>query len=115
MGRVFDPMQEDWKRVERRGAGEVFSHILLAQDPAVSVRLGLTRIQAGSTLGIHVDDYSHVFCVREGRGQVQLGKVKHAIGAGDVITTEIGEPHGLWADADADLVLVTANVYPNTP
>ena len=115
MGRVFDPMKEEWNRVERRGAEEVFSHILLPQDPSVSVRLGLTRIEAGSTLGIHIDDYSHVFCVREGRGQVQLGKVKHAIGAGDVITTEIGEPHGLWADADTDLVLVTANVYPNKP
>jgi quercetin dioxygenase-like cupin family protein len=115
MGRVFDPMKEEWKRVERRGAEEVFSHVLLPQDPSVSVRLGLTRIEAGSTLGIHVDDYSHVFCVREGRGQVQLGKVKHAIGAGDVITTDIGEPHGLWADADTDLILVAANVYPNQP
>ena len=115
MGRVFDPMKEEWKRVERRGAEEVFSHILLPQDPSVSVRLGLTRIEAGSTLGIHIDDYSHGFCVREAPGQAQLGKVKHAIGAGDVITTEIGEPHGLWADADTDLVLVTANVYPNKP
>jgi quercetin dioxygenase-like cupin family protein len=112
MGRVYDPTQEEWKRVERRGAKEVFSHILLPQDPSVSVRLGLTRIEAGSTLGIHVDDYSHIFCVREGHGQVQIGKVKQPIGPGDVITTEIGEPHGLWADEDADLVLVTANVYP---
>lgn len=115
MGRVFDPKQEQWKRVERRGAEEVFSHILLPQDLSVSVRLGLTRIDAGSTLGIHVDDYSHVFCVREGHGQVQLGREKHAIGPGDVITTDIREPHGLWADEGADLILVTANVYPNEP
>lgn len=112
MGRVYDPMGEEWVRVERQGAKEVFSHILLPQDTTQSVRLGLTRIKAGSTLGPHVDDYAHVFCVREGQGQVQLGRAKHAIGPGDVITTEIGEAHGLWADDDADLVLVTANVYP---
>lgn len=112
MGRVFDPMKEEWKRVERQGAKEVFSHIILPQDSSLSVRLGLTRIEAGSTLGLHIDDYSHVFCVREGRGQVQLGREKHPIGPGDVITTDIGEAHGLWADADADLILVTANVYP---
>lgn len=113
MGRVYDPTTEDWKRVERRGAKEVFSHIMLPASDAVTVRLGLTRIEAGSELGPHIDDYSHIFCVRSGSGTVQLGREKHPITAGDVITTEIGEAHGLWADPGADLVLVTANVYPN--
>lgn len=112
MGRVYNPPEEDWNRVERQGAKEVFSHIMLPATDNVTVRLGLTKIKAGSTLGPHIDDYSHVFCVRDGHGQVQLGREKHAISQGDVITTDIGEAHGLWADPDTDLVLVTANVYP---
>lgn len=114
MGRVYDPKTEDWNAIERRGAEEVTSHLLLPLERGGQTRLSLTRIAAGSTFGPHVDDYEHVFCVREGHGEVMIGKERQDIHPGDVIVTEIGEPHGLWADAGADLVLVAANVYPES-
>lgn len=113
MGRVYSPKNETWTKVERRGAVEVTSHVLLPLEDGGRTRLSLTRIEAGSTFGPHIDDYAHVFCVREGHGEVMLGRKREKIVAGDIITTDIGEAHGLWADADSALVLVSANIYPN--
>lgn len=112
MGRVYNPKDETWTKVERRGAVNVTSHVLLPLEEGGRTRLSLTRIEAGSAFGPHVDDYEHVFCVREGTGEVMIGRTRQKIGPGDVITTKINEAHGLWADDDADLVLVAANVYP---
>jgi hypothetical protein len=41
-----------------------------------------------------------------------LGKQRAHVEPGMVFTSEIREPHGIWAAADAELVLVAANVYP---
>lgn len=113
MGRVYNPKDESWTKVERRGAVNVTSHELLPLDHGGRTRLALTRIEAGCTFGPHIDDYAHVFCVREGTGEVMIGRERQKIGPGDIITTKINEAHGLWADADGDLVLVSANVYPS--
>ena len=112
MGRVYIPKNETWTKVERRGAVNVTSHVLLPLADGGRTRLSLTRIGAGSVFGPHVDDYEHVFCVREGTGEVMIGRTRQKIGPGDVITTKINEAHGLWADEHADLILVAANVYP---
>lgn len=112
MGRVYNPQDETWTKVERRGAVNVTSHVLLPLENGGRTRLSLTRIAAGGAFGPHVDDYGHVFCVREGTGEVMIGRTRQKIGPGDVIITEVNEAHGLWADDDADLVLVAANVYP---
>ena len=111
MGRVYDPAKESWKNVERRGAIDVTSHILLPIERGGRTRLSLTRVAAGGTFGPHIDDYEHVFCVQQGHGEAMVGKERRRIDPGDVIVTDIREPHGLWAAADEDLVLVTANVY----
>lgn len=113
MGRVYNPKDEAWTNVERRGAVNVTSHVLVPLEDGGRTRLSLTRIEAGSTFGPHVDDYEHVFCVREGTGEVMIGRTRQKIGPGDVITTKINEAHGLWADDEADLVLVAANIYPS--
>jgi quercetin dioxygenase-like cupin family protein len=41
-----------------------------------------------------------------------VGKERRSIEPGDVITTQIHEPHGLWATPDQELVLVSSNIYP---
>lgn len=112
MGRVYRSEDGTWNQVERRGADRVTSHILLPVDRGGRTRLSLTRVRAGGVFGPHIDDYEHVFCVYSGSGEAMVGKLRREITLGDVIVTDIREPHGLWAGPDEDLVLVTANVYP---
>jgi quercetin dioxygenase-like cupin family protein len=112
MGRIYDPDDESWLPVERRGAEQVTSHVLLPVERGGRTRLSLTKIAAGGTFCPHVDDYEHVFVVLRGQGEVMVAKERRRIAAGDVVTTRVGEPHGLWATQDDELVLVTSNVYP---
>lgn len=111
MGRIYNAKEAGWQVVERRGAVDVTSHILLPLERGGSTRLSLTRVAAGGAFGPHIDDYEHVFCVHEGDGEAMVGKVRQKIGPGDIITTDIREPHGLWAGSEGDLILVTANIY----
>ncbi|HEY8705009.1 MAG TPA: cupin domain-containing protein [Gaiellaceae bacterium] len=115
MGTVFDPRERDWRTIERSGAEAVDGYELLPLEQGGRTRLSLTRIAAGGTFGPHIDEYAHVFCVLEGRGEVMLGKQRAQIEPGMVFTSEIREPHGIWAAADSELVLVAANVYPEEP
>lgn len=112
MGHVYKPDNEAWHQVERRGAVGVTSHILLPAERGGRTRLSLTCVAAGGTFGPHIDDYEHVFCVYSGHGEAMVGKSRQKIEPGDIIVTDINEPHGLWAGPGEDLVLVTANVYP---
>jgi len=112
MGAVFDPQDREWRTIERSGAEAVDGLELLPLEAGGRTRLALTRIGAGGTFGPHVDEYAHVFCVLEGRGEVMLGRQRAAIGPGMVFTSDVREPHGIWAAADSPLVLVAANVYP---
>jgi quercetin dioxygenase-like cupin family protein len=112
MGRIYDPAGEPWREIERQGATSVEGHELLPLEEGGRTRLSITRIAAGGTFGPHVDEYAHVFCVLEGRGEVMVGKQRAPVEPGMVITTDVREPHGLWAAPDAPLVLVAANVYP---
>ncbi|MBX5446981.1 MAG: cupin domain-containing protein [Acidothermus cellulolyticus] len=114
MGRIFTPEESGWRHVERRGADQVTSYLLLPTERGGRTRLSLTRIERGGAFGPHIDDYEHVFCVLQGRGEAMVGKERRAIEPGDLIVTDIREPHGLWADSAGDLVLLTANVYPET-
>ena len=112
MGTVFDPQDREWRTIERSGAEAVDGLELLPLEAGGRTRLALTRIAAGGTFGPHIDDYAHVFCVLEGRGEVMLGKQRAEVGPGMVFTSDVREPHGIWAAADSPLVLVAANVYP---
>ena len=114
MGRIYDPRDAAWRTIERQGAAAVEGHELLPLEEGGRTRLSITRIAPGGTFGPHIDDYAHVFCVLEGRGEVMVGKQRQQVEPGMVITTDIREPHGLWAADDAPLVLVAANVYPES-
>jgi quercetin dioxygenase-like cupin family protein len=112
MGTIYNPNEKDWRTIERSGAEAVEGLELLPLEEGGRTRLSLTRIAAGGTFGPHIDEYAHVFCVLEGRGEVMLGKQRAPVEPGMVFTSEIREPHGIWAAEDAPLVLVAANVYP---
>lgn len=112
MGQIYDSRGADWQPIGRQGALQVASHVLLSQEEGGRTRLSITRIGPGGAFGPHIDDYGHVFCVLEGRGEAMVGKERRQVKPGEVIRTEVHEPHGLWAAQDAPLVLLTANVYP---
>jgi quercetin dioxygenase-like cupin family protein len=112
MGTVYNPNEQDWRTIERSGAEAVEGLELLPLEQGGRTRLSLTRIAAGGTFGPHIDEYAHVFCVLEGRGEIMLGKQRAAVEPGMVFTSDIREPHGIWAAAETPLVLVAANVYP---
>jgi len=43
---------------------------------------------------------------------VMVGRERAQVGPGMIVTTEVREPHGLWAAPEEALVLLSANVYP---
>ena len=91
-------------------------HEVVSPEFEPQARAALDRVRAaveaaGGTFGPHIDDYEHVFSVQAGHGEAMVGKLRRPIAPGDIITTDINEPHGLWASPDEDLVLVTANIY----
>src|SRR3954466_5990662 len=106
MGTVYDPNEKDWRTIERSGAEAVDGLELLPLEQGGRTRLSLTRIAAGGTFGAHIDEYAHVFCVLEGRGEIMLGKQRAHVEPGMVFPSETREPHGIWAAADSPLVLV---------
>ena len=114
MGRVYDiaDIAEDgWRTVERSGAKQVLSHLLLGVEEGGNTRLAVTRIDPGGTFGPHVDDYGHVICVVSGHGEMKIGGRRHPVGPGSVMLSDPGEPHGMWAAEDEALVMVAANIY----
>ena len=112
MGEIYDLSEvEGWRTVERQGAHEVLSHLLLPVEAGGRTRLAITKIEPGGTFGPHVDDYAHVICVVEGHGEMKVGGRRHPVGPGSIMRTDPGEPHGMWAAADEPLVMLAANVY----
>lgn len=112
MGEIYDVSGvEAWRTVERDGAHEVLSHLLLGVEDGGRTRLAITKIEPGGTFGPHVDDYGHVICVVEGHGEMKVGGRRQPVGPGSIMRTEPGEPHGMWASEDEPLVMLAANVY----
>ena len=113
MGERYELSEAAWAKVGRQGAHSVESHVLVPLEDGGRTRVSITRIAPGGTFGPHVDDYAHVFCVLEGRGEAKAGGERSRLEPGVILRTQIGEPHGLWADPDdGPLVLLTSNVYP---
>jgi quercetin dioxygenase-like cupin family protein len=111
VGEIYDIGDAGFNGVKRKEARDVASHVLLGVDKGGRTRLAVTRIEAGGSFGPHVDDYGHVICVLEGRGELKVGGRRHAAGPGTVMVTEPGEPHGMFATEGEPFVLVAANVY----
>jgi quercetin dioxygenase-like cupin family protein len=115
MGRIYDMSQADFSAVGRREARDVASHELLGVAEGGRTRLAITRIEPGGSFGPHVDDYGHVICVLEGRGELKVGGRRTPAGPGTVMVTDAGEPHGMFASPDEPFVLLAANVYGEEP
>lgn len=111
MGRIYELSGADFRAVPRSEARQVASHELLAVEQGGRTRLAITRIEPGGSFGPHVDDYGHVICVLEGRGELKVGGRRTPAGPGTVMVTEPGEPHGMFATQDEPFVLLAANVY----
>lgn len=111
MGHIYEMDEATFNAVGRSEAKSVASHELLGVDRGGRTRLAITRIEAGGSFGPHVDDYGHVICVLEGRGELKVGGRRVPASPGTVMVTEPGEPHGMFATAGEPFVLVAANVY----
>lgn len=114
MGESYELGEAVWTKVGREGAEAVESHGLVAIEEGGRTRVGVTRIAAGGTYGVHVDDYAHVFSVMEGQGEAEVGGERIPLERGVIVRTQVGEPHGLWATGDRSLVLLTVSLYPET-
>ena len=111
MGRIYDMADGEFRPVPRDEAKGVASHELLTRARGGRTRLAITRIEPGGAFGPHVDDYGHVICVLEGRGELKVGGRRTPAGPGAVMVTDPGEPHGMFATEGEPFVLLAANVY----
>jgi len=112
MGGRYDLAGAAWKPLERKETRQVESSVLVPLDEGGRTQVGVTRIGAGGEYDIHVDDYSQIFCVVEGRGEGEVNGERIALTAGVIMRTQAGEPHALRAASDQSLVVLTVNTYP---
>ena len=112
MSGKYDLAEAVWKQVERQGARAVETHVLVPLEEGGRTQVAVTRIAAGGAYGVHVDDYSQLFCVLEGRGEAEVGGAQTPLEPGVLLRTRAGEPHGLRAAADQPLLVLTVNTYP---
>jgi quercetin dioxygenase-like cupin family protein len=115
MGERYELGEAAWKQVERHGTREVEMHVLVPREQGGRTQVSATRINAGGSYDRHVDDYSQVFCVLEGRGEAEVGGKRTPLEPGVILRTTAGEPHGLWAAPDRPLVVLTVNTYAEGP
>jgi quercetin dioxygenase-like cupin family protein len=114
MGR-YEPAETGWKAVEREETRGVESQVLVPLDEGGNTQVAVTRIAAGGEYGEHVDEYSQIFSVVEGRGEGDVDGERVPLEPGVIMRTAAGEPHSLRADADQALTVLIVNTYPSTP
>ena len=112
MSRWYELAAGRWKQVEREGLLGVENQVIVPLEEGGRTQVAATRIAPGGAYGTHVDDYSQVFFVLEGRGEAEVGEERVSLEPGVILRTKAGEPHGLWAAADVPLVVLTVNTYP---
>jgi mannose-6-phosphate isomerase-like protein (cupin superfamily) len=112
MGHTYELADAAWKQVDREGLRGVETHVVVPADEGGRKQVAVTRIAAGGVYGVHVDDYSQVFFVLEGRGEAEVGGERVPLEPAVILRTQAGDPHGLWAAADVPLVVLTVNTYP---
>jgi mannose-6-phosphate isomerase-like protein (cupin superfamily) len=112
MGGRLQLEEAAWNDVTREGVRAVESQTLVPLDEGGRSQVAVTRVGAGGEYGLHVDDYSQVFCVVDGRGEGEVAGERIALEPGVIMRTQAGEPHALRAAADEPLVVLTVNTYP---
>ena len=112
MGGRYEPEQVAWKQVGHEAARAVESQVIVPLDEGGRSEVAVTRIAPGGEYGTHVDDYSQVFCVVEGRGEGEVADERTPLAPGVMLKTAAGEPHALHAADDVALVVLVVNTYP---
>jgi quercetin dioxygenase-like cupin family protein len=112
MGGRYEPEEAGWKQVGHEAARAVESQVLVPREEGGRTVVAVTRIAPGGEYGIHVDDYSQVFCVLEGRGEGEVAGERTPLEPGVVLRTAVGEPHALRPTGDEALVFLIVNTYP---
>jgi mannose-6-phosphate isomerase-like protein (cupin superfamily) len=112
MGGRYEPERAAWKQVGHEAAQAVESQVIVPLEEGGRTQVAVTRIAAGGEYGTHVDDYSQVFCVVEGRGEGEVAGERTPLEPGVMLRTAAGEPHALRAGGDEALVVLTVNTYP---
>jgi quercetin dioxygenase-like cupin family protein len=112
MGGRYELPDTGWKSVERDETRAVESQVLVPLEEGGRTQVAVTRIGPGGEYGQHVDDYSQIFSVLEGRGEGEVGDEQVSLEPGVIMRTQAGEPHALRAAADCPLVVLTVNTYP---
>ena len=92
-----------------------------ATRPATSVihdtpdaRLVLFRIGPSQAVSVHTSPSTVILTVLSGSGVLTGGPAEHEITAGDVVTIEPGEPHGMRAPVEELVVMATIAPQPGT-
>jgi quercetin dioxygenase-like cupin family protein len=112
MGGRYDLDEAAWNDVTREGVRAVESQTVVPLDEGGRSQVAVTRVGAGGEYGLHVDDYSQLFCVVDGRGEGEVAGERIPLEPGVIMRTAAGEPHALRAAADQPLVVLTVNTYP---
>jgi quercetin dioxygenase-like cupin family protein len=114
VGERYELSEATWAEVGRQGARLVESHVLVPREEGGRTRVSVTRIAPDGAFGPHVDDYGHVFCVLDGRGEAKSGGERTPLAPGTILRIEAGEPHAVWAaPGGGPLLLLTMNLYPD--
>ena len=113
MGGKYEPADAAWKPVERKETRAVDSQVLVSLEEGGRTQVAVTRIAAGGEYGAHVDEYSQIFSVVDGRGEGEVDGERVALEPGVIMRTQAGEPHALRAAPDQQLVVLIVNTYPS--
>ena len=109
----YEPETAGWKPVGHEAARAVESQVIVPLEEGGRTLVAVTRIAAGGEYGTHVDDYSQVFCVVEGRGEGEVAGERTPLEPGVILRTAAGEPHALRPTGDEALVFLIVNTYPS--
>jgi quercetin dioxygenase-like cupin family protein len=90
---------------------EIFRKSLSAKAFPSGFKASLTLARPGGEFPDHVDPYSHIFYILEGKGEASVEGQTIALRKGDALTVEAGRKHGYRNSGQTDLVLITLNIF----
>jgi quercetin dioxygenase-like cupin family protein len=90
---------------------EVFRKSLSAKAFPSGFKATLTLARPGGEFPEHVDPYTHIFYILEGKGEASLEGRSIPLQKGDTLTVGAGKKHGWRNSGQADLILITLNLF----
>jgi quercetin dioxygenase-like cupin family protein len=99
----WEPFGGQTKGIFRKGlSNEIFSS---------GFKASLTVAKPGGEFPEHIDPYSHIFFVLEGKGEAVVEGQTIPLKKGTALTVAAGEKHGYKNAGPKDLLLITLNIY----